>query len=230
MVSSFLLPTSRPVRNVCQTRNVTSVAVVFMVSIFQHCPNLSTQVYTDCSRGRRSIENQDPPCAMRLYGRSRASGAKPSTCLRPRGTLCSRFAFIRAESDARTVSSSAATPPAADDEPLDPASRSARLDEQVQAVPIRVASWRCGTDEGGRERLVGMASSALGSAGFRGGFGYNIHSPIICGNGLDFATRRDPLSLPMRVINYYSSVTYRATRTAMDPAGNPLVTQAGRRR
>jgi len=29
-----------------------------------------------------------------------------------------------------------------------------------------------------------MASSALGSGRFGGGFGYNIHSPIVYGNGL----------------------------------------------
>ena len=52
--------------------------------------------------------------------------------------------------------------PAADDEPLDPASGSGRLDEQVQPVAVRVASGRCGTDEGGREGLVGMAAPALG--------------------------------------------------------------------
>ena len=43
----------------------------------------------------------------------------------------------------------------ADDEPLDPASGSGRLNEQVQAVPVGVPSWRGGTDEGGREGLSG---------------------------------------------------------------------------
>ena len=42
-----------------------------------------------------------------------------------------------------------------DDEPLDPASRPGGADEQVQAVAFRVPSGRRGTDEGGRERLVG---------------------------------------------------------------------------
>ena len=51
--------------------------------------------------------------------------------------------------------------PAADDEPLDPAPRSGGLDEQVQAVSVRVSSWRGGSDEGGGQRLVGMAASAL---------------------------------------------------------------------
>jgi hypothetical protein len=61
-------------------------------------------------------------------------------------------------------------PSSPDDESLDPASRSGGLDEQVQAVPVGVASGRCGTDEGGREGLVGMAAPALGSAGRGGGF------------------------------------------------------------
>ncbi len=84
--------------------------------------------------------------------------------------------------------------PAADDEPLDPASRPGGLDEQVQAVAVSVSSWRGGTDEGGREGLVGVASSALGSTACGGGFGYNIHSPIIYGIRLDSATRPEPRS------------------------------------
>ena len=79
-------------------------------------------------------------------------------------------------------------PSSADDEPLDPASGAGWLDEEVQPVPVCVPSWWGGTDEGGRQRLVGMASSALGSRGCGGGFGYNISSPIICGNGPDFHT------------------------------------------
>ena len=73
----------------------------------------------------------------------------------------------------------------ADDEPLDPASGPGGLDEEVQPVPVGVPSGRGGTDEGGRERLVGMASSALGSAGFGGDLGYNIHSTIVYGIWLD---------------------------------------------
>ena len=98
--------------------------------------------------------------------------------------------------------------PAADDEPLDPASGAGRLDEQAQAVAVRVASGRGGTDEGGREGLVRMAPSALGSAGLGGGLGYNIHSPIICGIGLDSATRRDRFSPGRRIINDYCSAIY----------------------
>ena len=53
------------------------------------------------------------------------------------------------------------TAASADDEPLDPASGSGGLDEQVQAVAVGVPAWRCGTDEGSREGLVGMASRRL---------------------------------------------------------------------
>ena len=74
-------------------------------------------------------------------------------------------------------------PSSPDDEPLDPASGSGGLDEQVQPVPIGVPAWRCGTDEGGRERLLGMASSALGSAGSGGGFGYK--HPLLFRQGED---------------------------------------------
>ena len=67
------------------------------------------------------------------------------------------------ERDERGSAESEFAASSAEDEPLDPASSAGRLDEQVQAVAVGVASWRGGTDEGGRERLVGMASSALGS-------------------------------------------------------------------
>ena len=107
------------------------------------------------------------------------------------------------ERDERGGAESEFAAPAADDDPLDPASRSGGLDEQIQAVAVRVPSWRGGTDKGGRERLVGMASSALGSAGSWGGFGYNIHSTIIYGMGLDSAMRPDSPSPGRRIINDY---------------------------
>ena len=66
------------------------------------------------------------------------------------------------EGDERGGAESEFPAPSADNEPLDAASDSSRLNEQVQAVPVRVPSWRGGTDEGGRERLVGMTPSALG--------------------------------------------------------------------
>ena len=51
-------------------------------------------------------------------------------------------------------------------------------------IAVGVASRRGRTDEGSREGLVGMASSALGSGRFSDGLGYNIRSPLIYGNGL----------------------------------------------
>ena len=90
-------------------------------------------------------------------------------------------------------------PASADDDPLDPASGSGRLDEQVQPVAVCVPPWRGGTDEGSREGLVGVASSALGSAGHGGGLDYNIHSTIICRIGPDFTAHPDPPSLRIRI-------------------------------
>ena len=81
--------------------------------------------------------------------------------------------------------------PTADDDALDLASGSGRLDQQVQADAVGLKSGRSGMDEGGRERIVGMASSALGSTGHGSGFAYNIHSPVICGNGPDCTLRPD---------------------------------------
>ena len=66
----------------------------------------------------------------------------------------------------------------ADDEPLDPAAGAGRLHEQVQPVAVSVPSWRGGTDEGGRERLVGMPASALGSAGCDGDLDYDLRTPV----------------------------------------------------
>lgn len=59
---------------------------------------------------------------------------------------------------------------------------------------------------------------------------YNIHSTIAYGNGLDSTTRPACLSSRVRVINYYYSIVYATTSTALDSDGYLLVTQAGRRR
>ena len=134
------------------------------------------------------------------------------------------------ERDERGGAESEFAAPTADDEPLDPASDPPRLDEQVQAVAVRVASGRCGTDEGGREGLVGVASSALGSAGRGNGFGYNIQSPITCGIGLDSATCPDRTSPRRRIINYYVSVICGLDRMTSDAGGLPLGITAGRTR
>ena len=74
----------------------------------------------------------------------------------------------------------------ADDESLDPASGPGRLDGEVEAVAVGVSSWRGGTDEGGRESLVGMAASALGSWRFDSRSDYSSPSRIICGKGAHF--------------------------------------------
>ena len=69
------------------------------------------------------------------------------------------------ERDERDGAESEFAASSADDEPLDPAAGAGRLHEQVQPVAVSVPSWRGGTDEGGRERLIGMPASALGSRG-----------------------------------------------------------------
>ena len=48
--------------------------------------------------------------------------------------------------------------PAPDDQALNPASRSCRLDEQVEPVAVRVYSRRGGAHKGGRQGLVGVTS------------------------------------------------------------------------
>ena len=63
----------------------------------------------------------------------------------------------------------------ADDDPLDPASGALGLDVEEQAIPVGVSSWRRGADEGGREGLVGVPASGLGSAGCSADLGYSIH-------------------------------------------------------
>ena len=72
-------------------------------------------------------------------------------------------------------------------------------------LPSACRPGRRGTDEGGREGLVGVAPPALGSAGRGGGFGYNIHSSIICGNSADFASRLRPSRDPSLCSKYLLS-------------------------
>ena len=95
------------------------------------------------------------------------------------------------------------------------------------------SAWRPGGAErtkAAESAFVGMASSALGSAGSRDGRGYNIHSAIIYGIGQDFTARPDPLSSHRRIINDYYSVTYGFHRTNPDTSGQSLVVKAGRKR
>ena len=128
--------------------------------------------------------------------------------------------------DERGGAESEFAPSSADDEPLDPASGAGGLDEQVQPVAVSVPSWRSGTDEGGPEGLVGMASSALGSWGRGGGIDYSIHTTIIYGMGLDFAIRPDRLSPRIRVINDYYSVVYGHSSMTLDALGTLAVVKA----
>ena len=113
-----------------------------------------------------------------------------------------QFARLRQRDERHGAESELATS-AADNEPLDPASRAGGLDEYVQPVAVCVSSWRRGPDEGGSERLVGMASSALGSWGSGGEIDYNINPRIIYGIGLDIAICPDRLSPLRRIINDY---------------------------
>ena len=75
--------------------------------------------------------------------------------------------------------------PGPDDEALDPAACASRLDIEVQAVAVDVVPRRCGSDEGGGEGVVGMASPALGSAAW-GGFYLCKYPCIIYGESSGF--------------------------------------------
>ena len=68
-------------------------------------------------------------------------------------------------------------PLAAEDEPLDPAAGSGRLDQKVQALPVTVPPPASGADEGGREGLVGMAAPGFAPSGRI--LPHIIHHPII---------------------------------------------------
>ena len=66
------------------------------------------------------------------------------------------------ERDEREGAEAQLAPPAADDQPLDPAPRAARLDLQVEAVAVAVAPGACDVaDEGRRERVFGMPPLGL---------------------------------------------------------------------
>ena len=49
-----------------------------------------------------------------------------------------------------------------DDEALNPAAGSGRLDKEVEAIPVGVSSGRGGAEERGRKGLLGMAAFGLG--------------------------------------------------------------------
>ena len=83
--------------------------------------------------------------------------------------------------------------PAADDEALDPAAGAGRLDVEVEAVAVDVVPRRGGADEGGGEGVVGMAASALGSAGRLGLILPCNHPCIIYGMMRDSARHPEPV-------------------------------------
>ena len=70
---------------------------------------------------------------------------------------------------------------------LDPASGSARLDEEVEAVAIAVSARRGRAHEGSREGLVGMAALGLDFPGWSGSVDYVIHYLIIWGMAVDIS-------------------------------------------
>ena len=69
--------------------------------------------------------------------------------------------------------------PTPDEQALNPASGSARLDEEVQPVAVRVSSRRGGAHESSRQGLVWMTALGLGFPGRAGRVRYRIHPPII---------------------------------------------------
>ena len=75
--------------------------------------------------------------------------------------------------------------PAADDEPLNPAPGSGRLDEQVEAVAVTVSSRRGVSDEGGRECVSGVPAARLGLSRLGEWVRDTLHPPIIYVNGVD---------------------------------------------
>ena len=72
--------------------------------------------------------------------------------------------------------------PAADDEPLDPAAGPGRLHEEIQALPVAVASRPRRPHEEGGEGLVGMAAAGLRASRPGRRAGRAIHSRIISWN------------------------------------------------
>ena len=66
------------------------------------------------------------------------------------------------QGDQGEAAESELTAAATDDEALNPAAGSARLDKEVEAIPVSVSSGRGGAEEGGRKGLLGMAALRLG--------------------------------------------------------------------
>ena len=66
------------------------------------------------------------------------------------------------QGDQGEAAESELTAAATDDEALNPAAGSARLDKEVEAIPVGVSSGRGGAEERGRKGLLGMAALGLG--------------------------------------------------------------------
>ena len=94
------------------------------------------------------------------------------------------------EGHQRHAAESEVAAPAADDEALDPAPGSARLDEEVQAVAVAVSARWGGADESGGKRVVRMAALRLGLPDWSGRSLYVNHYHIICGIELDIKGRQ----------------------------------------
>ena len=103
--------------------------------------------------------------AWRRRGRFSARGSPPSRA-------SSRFDIARSLASASETKPVLPSPSsrfsAADDEPLDPASSAGGLDDEVEPLPVAVEAGRGGTDEGGRQGLVGVPASGLVSRCVRG--------------------------------------------------------------
>ena len=66
------------------------------------------------------------------------------------------------QGDQGEAAESKLTAAATDDEALNPAAGTGRLDEEVEAIAVGVSSGRGGAEERGRKGLLGMAAGGLG--------------------------------------------------------------------
>ena len=83
------------------------------------------------------------------------------------------------EGDQRDAAEPELAAPTPDEQALNPASGSARLDEEVQPVAVRVSSRRGRAHEGSRQGLIGMAALGLGFPRRSGLVCYSNHPHII---------------------------------------------------
>ena len=145
------------------------------------------------------LEGQDPLAAVRpispagllLFYHTRggfgeARYALPTTLLGKRVaalagqlTVGQRLFPGLGEADQRDAAEPELAAPTPDEQALNPASGSARLDEEVQTVAVRVSSRRGGAHESSRQGLVGMTALGLGFPRRSGRVRYRIHPRII---------------------------------------------------